>query len=99
MPPPADARASDEGSASGGIPAILDGHRPDPAVPDGQGELEQRLRQVVERLERTARALDAMLDSLAGRPLADAAEALSSRRSILRTGQLTGPKTTTPKAD
>ena len=78
MPQPAEHRAADEGLASGGLHAVLDGDRPDPALPDGQGGLEQRLRQVVERLERTAGALDAMLESLAGRPSADAAaEALA----------------------
>ncbi len=78
MPQPTNDRASDEGLASGGMHAILDGCRPDPAVPAGQGGLEQRVRQVVERLERTAGALDAVLDSIAGRPSANvAAEALA----------------------
>ena len=77
MPHPAENRAGGEGTASGETRAVLDGGHLDPTFPDGQDGLEQRLCQVVERLERMAGALDAMLDSLAVRPSADAAEALA----------------------
>ena len=81
MPQPAEDRAADEGLAPGGRRAILDGSRPDPALPNGHGGLEQRMRQVVERLERTAGALDAMLNSLAVRPAADAAAQVLAREA------------------
>ena len=75
MPQPAEGRAADEGLAGDG------GTRMDPAVPVGQGGLEQRLRELVERLERTAGTLDAMLDSLAGRPPATAAAEVLAREA------------------
>ena len=80
MPQPVEDRVA-EGLAHGGTSAILDGCRPEPAAPDGQGGLEQRLRQVVERLERVAGTLDATLDSLAGRPSADAAAEVLAREA------------------
>ncbi len=98
MPQPVEDRAADEGLASGGIRAVLDGRRldlgslgrnvagdggarMDPAVPVGQGGLEQRLRELVERLERTAGTLDAMLDSLAGRASTTAAAGVLAREA------------------
>jgi two-component sensor histidine kinase len=59
----------------------VDDSRADLAVRAGHSKLEQRLCQVVERLEHTADTLDSVLDRVAGRPAATAAAEVLAREA------------------